>query len=83
MTGSATLRRRLAPATCPWRPLTGGLQKSFNREGQAFDKGETLSGVPYEVGLAAVEKLRPLVPNGASLAQLALRWILMNVAHTP
>jgi aryl-alcohol dehydrogenase-like predicted oxidoreductase len=51
--------------------------RSFNREGQAFDKGETLSGVPYEAGLAAVEQLRPLVPPGASLTQLALRWILM------
>jgi len=49
----------------------------FNREGQAFDKGETLSGVPYEAGLAAVEALRPLVPAGATLAQFALRWILM------
>jgi len=51
--------------------------RSFNREGQAFDKGETLSGVPYEAGLAAVDELRPLVPPGASLSQLALRWILM------
>ena len=51
--------------------------RSFNREGQAFDKGETLSGVPYEAGLAAVDELRPLVPRGASLTQLALRWILM------
>lgn len=51
--------------------------RSFNREGQAFDKGETLSGVPYAVGLAAVDELRPLVPPGASLTQLALRWILM------
>ena len=51
--------------------------RSFNREGQAFDKGETLSGVPYEAGLAAVEELRPLVPPGASLTQVALRWILM------
>jgi aryl-alcohol dehydrogenase-like predicted oxidoreductase len=50
--------------------------RSFNREGQAFDKGETLSGVPYEAGLAAVDELRPLVPPGASLTQLALRWIL-------
>ena len=56
--------------------------RSFNREGQAFDKGETLSGVPYDVGLAAVEELRPLVPEGASLAQLALRWILMFDAVT-
>jgi aryl-alcohol dehydrogenase-like predicted oxidoreductase len=51
--------------------------RSFNREGAAFDKGETFSGVPYEVGLAAVEGLRPLVPSGATLAQLALRWTLM------
>jgi aryl-alcohol dehydrogenase-like predicted oxidoreductase len=51
--------------------------RSFNREGAAFDKGETFSGVPYDVGLAAVERLRPLVPAGATLAQLALRWTLM------
>jgi aryl-alcohol dehydrogenase-like predicted oxidoreductase len=51
--------------------------RRFNREGQAFDKGETLSGVPYEAGLAAVEALRPFVPPGATLTQLALRWILM------
>ena len=51
--------------------------RRFNREGEAFDKGETFSGVPYETGLAAVEELRPLVPAGATLAQLALRWILM------
>jgi aryl-alcohol dehydrogenase-like predicted oxidoreductase len=56
--------------------------RSFNREGQAFDKGETLSGVPYEAGLAAVEELRPLVPAGATLSQLALRWILMFDAVT-
>lgn len=54
--------------------------RHFNRNGEAFDVGETFSGVPYEVGLAAVEKLRPLVPEGASLAQLALRWILMHEA---
>ena len=54
--------------------------RRFNRKGEAFDVGETFSGVPYEVGLAAVEKLRPLVPEGATLAQLALRWILMNEA---
>ncbi len=54
--------------------------RKFNRNGEAFDVGETFSGVPYEVGLAAVEKLRPLVPEGATLAQLALRWILMHEA---
>jgi aryl-alcohol dehydrogenase-like predicted oxidoreductase len=51
--------------------------RSFNREGQAFDRGETLSGVPYEAGLAAVEELRPSVPPGGTLTQLALRWVLM------
>jgi aryl-alcohol dehydrogenase-like predicted oxidoreductase len=51
--------------------------RSFNRVGEAFDKGETFSGVPFDVGLEAVERLRPLVPPGATLAQLALRWTLM------
>jgi aryl-alcohol dehydrogenase-like predicted oxidoreductase len=51
--------------------------RHFNREGQAFDKGETFSGVPFDVGLRAVEELRALVPAGATLGQLALRWILM------
>ena len=50
--------------------------RAYNREGAAFDKGETFSGVPYDVGLRAVDRLRPLVPPGATLAQLALRWIL-------
>ena len=56
--------------------------RQFNREGQLFDKGETFSGVPYEAGLDAVERLRPLVPPGATLSQLALRWILMFDAVT-
>jgi aryl-alcohol dehydrogenase-like predicted oxidoreductase len=56
--------------------------RKFNREGEAFDKGETFSGVPYDVGLAAVEELRALVPHNASLAQLALRWTLMFDAVT-
>ena len=51
--------------------------RSYNRDGSAFDVGETFSGVDYEAGLQAVEELRDLVPAGASLAQLALRWILM------
>ena len=50
--------------------------RRFNRNGEAFDKGETFSGVPYEIGLEAVERLKALVPAGATLAQLALRWIL-------
>lgn len=56
--------------------------RNFNRHGEAFDVGETFSGVPYEVGLAAVEELRALVPAGATMAQLALRWILMFDAVT-
>jgi aryl-alcohol dehydrogenase-like predicted oxidoreductase len=51
--------------------------RSFNRHGEAFDQGETFSGVEYERGLQAVEELRPLVPQGATMAQFALRWILM------
>jgi len=50
--------------------------RAFNRDGAGFDRGETFSGVDYEVGLAAVERLRPLVPPGGTLAQFALRWIL-------
>lgn len=50
--------------------------RTFNREGAAFDKGETFSGVPFEVGLEAVESLRPLCPAGMSMAQFALKWIL-------
>ncbi len=56
--------------------------RNFNRHGEMFDVGETFSGVDYEVGLNAVEELRPLVPPGATLAQLALRWILMFDAVT-
>ncbi|HWM84445.1 MAG TPA: aldo/keto reductase [Kofleriaceae bacterium] len=56
--------------------------RAFNREGAAFDRGETFSGVPYEVGLAAVEELRPLVPRNTTLAQLALAWILEHEAVT-
>ena len=51
--------------------------RAFNREGQAFDKGETFSGVPYDLALSAVDDVRPLVPEGWTMAQFALRWILM------
>jgi aryl-alcohol dehydrogenase-like predicted oxidoreductase len=54
--------------------------RRFNRHGEAFDVGETFSGVPYEAALEAVETLRPLVPPGASMAAFALRWILMEDA---
>ena len=54
----------------------------FNREGEAFDKGETFSGLDFQIGLRAVEALRPLVPPGATLAQMALKWIVSNPAVT-
>jgi aryl-alcohol dehydrogenase-like predicted oxidoreductase len=56
--------------------------RNFNRHGEAFDRGETFSGVDYEVGLEAVEVLKGLIPPGATMAQLALRWILMFDAVT-
>jgi aryl-alcohol dehydrogenase-like predicted oxidoreductase len=67
--------------------LTGKLNKSstfaaddhrnYNRHGEAFSMGETFSGVDYDTALEAVERIRPLVPAGATMAQFALRWILM------
>jgi len=59
-----------------------GDHRNFNRHGERFDVGETFSGVDFETGLAAVEELRALLPPGATLAQLALRWILMFEAVT-
>ncbi|MGD8473051.1 MAG: aldo/keto reductase [Anaerolineae bacterium] len=56
--------------------------RNYNREGEEFDVGETFSGVPYDVGLSAVEELRALVPEGTTMAQFALRWILMFDAVT-
>lgn len=56
--------------------------RQFNRHGEAFDKGETFSGVDFATGLEAVESLRPLVPDNTSMAQFALRWILMHDAVT-
>jgi aryl-alcohol dehydrogenase-like predicted oxidoreductase len=50
--------------------------RNFNRKGEAFDVGETFSGVPFDVGLEAVERLRGVLPAGQTLAQFALRWIL-------
>jgi len=56
--------------------------RNFNRFGQAFDVGETFSGVDFEAGLRAAEELKAIVPKGATLAQIALRWILMFDAVT-
>jgi aryl-alcohol dehydrogenase-like predicted oxidoreductase len=67
--------------------LTGKLRKNttfeerdhraFNRHGEEFDRGETFSGVDYETGLQAVDELRALIPEGMTMTQFALRWILM------
>ncbi|WP_129645389.1 aldo/keto reductase [Peristeroidobacter agariperforans] len=54
--------------------------RNFNRHGEAFDVGETFAGVPYDVALDAVESIRPLLPQGVSMAAFALRWILMEDA---
>jgi aryl-alcohol dehydrogenase-like predicted oxidoreductase len=56
--------------------------RAFNRHGEAFDRGETFSGVDFETGLRAVAELKSLVPKNAQLAQLALRWILEFPAVT-
>jgi aryl-alcohol dehydrogenase-like predicted oxidoreductase len=56
--------------------------RNFNRHGEMFDVGETFSGVDYELGLSAVEVIRTLLPQGMSMAQFALRWILMFDAVT-
>ena len=56
--------------------------RNFNRMGEAFDVGETFSGVDFEAALGAVDGIRPLVPPGWSMAQFALRWCLMFDAVT-
>jgi aryl-alcohol dehydrogenase-like predicted oxidoreductase len=56
--------------------------RQFNRHGERFDMGETFSGVDYDTSLAAVEEIRALLPAGVSMAQFALRWILMFDAVT-
>ncbi|PKO03227.1 MAG: aldo/keto reductase [Chloroflexi bacterium HGW-Chloroflexi-5] len=56
--------------------------RAFNRHGEAFDRGETFSGVDYNLGLEAVEELKKMCPPGMSLVQFALRWILMFDAVT-
>ncbi len=54
----------------------------YNRQGESFDRGETFSGLDYEIGLQAVEEIRALVPEDMSMTQMALRWILMSPAVT-
>lgn len=56
--------------------------RSFNRHGEAFDVGETFSGVDYNTGVNTAEAIRPLVPEGVTMAQFALRYTLMYDAVT-
>jgi aryl-alcohol dehydrogenase-like predicted oxidoreductase len=70
---SGLLTGKMTPQTV----FTEDDHRNYNRHGEAFDVGETFSGIDYAVGLQAVEELRPLVPEGSTMAQFALRWILM------
>jgi aryl-alcohol dehydrogenase-like predicted oxidoreductase len=56
--------------------------RNYNREGEAFDRGETFAGVDFESGVKAAEALRAYKPEDVSMAQMALRWILMSNAVT-
>ena len=64
----------------PGREFPENDHRNFNREGAAFDRGETFSGVPFERGIEAAEELKALVPEGYTLAQFTLRWILSHPA---
>jgi aryl-alcohol dehydrogenase-like predicted oxidoreductase len=72
LTGKLTLNTRFDPDD----------HRAYNRHGEAFDRGETFSGVEYMVGLQAVEELKAICPAGMSMSQFALRWILMFDAVT-
>ena len=57
--------------------FTPGDHRTFNRNGEAFDKGETFSGIDYQTGLEAVDELKKIFPGQKNLASIALKWILM------
>jgi len=65
-------------ATKAGRRLNPHVSEGYNREGQAFDRGETFAGVDFETGLQAVEELKRICPPGMTMAQFTLRWILMS-----
>jgi len=69
---SGLLAGKFSPST----RFSSSDHRFYNRDGQAFNVGETFAGLPFEKGLAIVEKLRPLVPKPMSMAQMAVRWIL-------
>ena len=71
---SGVLTGKMSPRTA----FAADDHRAFNRNGEAFDKGETFSGVPYELALEVVEEIRRLVPDNVTMAQFALRWILME-----
>jgi aryl-alcohol dehydrogenase-like predicted oxidoreductase len=73
---SGLLSGRMSRAT----RFTSDDHRAYNRKGQAFDRGETFAGVDYARGLQAVEELRQILPRGMTMAQFALRWILMHDA---
>ena len=72
----------LAGKMTPASTFEDGDHRGYNRHGEWFDRGETFSGLDYETGLQAVDEIRPLVPPDTSMAQMALRWILMWEAVT-
>ncbi len=75
---SGLLGGKYTPATT----FAANDHRSFNRDGEKFNVGETFAGLGFEGGLDAVEKLRPLVPAGMSMGEFALRWCLDHDAVT-
>jgi aryl-alcohol dehydrogenase-like predicted oxidoreductase len=75
---SGILTGKLRPETA----FEASDHRNYNRHGEAFDVGETFAGVDYATGLEVAEALKEIVPEGATLAQTALRWILMHEGVT-
>jgi aryl-alcohol dehydrogenase-like predicted oxidoreductase len=75
---SGMLTGKLRPETA----FSNDDHRSYNRDGESFDRGETFSGVDYDIALKAVEELKAICPPGMSMVQFALRWILMFDAVT-
>ncbi len=75
---SGLLTGKITPTT----QFTADDHRAYNRHGEAFDRGETFSGVDFDTGLQVVNELRTLLPPGMTLTQMALRWILMFDAVT-
>ena len=73
---SGVLTGKMTPST----KFADDDHRTFNRKGEAFDVGETFSGVPYDVALEAMDEIRPLIPRGVTPAQFALQWILSHGA---